>query len=105
MLTDPRHALPLYEEFKPDLILLDLLMPHLDGYAVMRQICARTPAEAYLPILVLTADITPRAKQKALSAGARDFLTKPFDLTEVLLRIRNLLETRHLHLQLCRSQR
>jgi len=98
--TDPRHALPLYEEFKPDLILLDLLMPHLDGYAVMRQICARMPAEAYLPILVLTADVTPRAKQKALSAGARDFLTKPFDLTEVLLRIRNLLETRHLHVQL-----
>ncbi len=98
--TDSRHALPVYQEFKPDLILLDLLMPHLDGYAVMRQIKARTPTETYLPILVLTADITPRAKQKALSAGARDFLTKPFDLTEVLLRIRNLLETRHLYLQL-----
>lgn len=98
--TDSRQALPLFQEFKPDLILLDLLMPHLDGYAVMRQICARMPAEAYLPILVLTADITPRAKERALSAGARDFLTKPFDLTEVLLRIRNLLETRHLHLQL-----
>jgi putative two-component system response regulator len=98
--TDSRQALPLYQEFEPDLILLDLSMPHLDGSAVMRQICARTPAEAYLPILVLTADITPRAKQRALSAGARDFLTKPFDLTEVLLRIRNLLETRHLHLQL-----
>ena len=99
-ITDSRQALPLYEEFKPDLILLDLLMPQLDGYAVMRQIRAHTPPETYLPILVLTADITPRAKQKALSAGAHDFLTKPFDLTEVLLRIRNLLETRHLHLQL-----
>jgi putative two-component system response regulator len=102
-ITDSRHALPSFEEFKPDLILLDLLMPYIDGFAVMRQIRARTPAEAYLPVLVLTADVTSRTKLKALSAGAQDFLTKPFDLTEVLLRIRNLLETRHLHLQLAAS--
>src|SRR5262245_29412166 len=72
--TDPRQALPLFEEFKPDLILLDLLMPHLDGYAVMKQVASRVPPGTYLPILVLTADITARAKQKALSAGARDFV-------------------------------
>jgi len=98
--TDSRRAMGLFGEFRPDLILLDLLMPHVDGYAVMKQIGAVTPPGAYLPILVLTADITPRAKQKALSAGAHDFLTKPFDLVEVLLRIRNLLQTRHLYLQL-----
>src|ERR1700730_12847774 len=100
--SDPRHVLPLFEEYKPDLILLDLLMPYFDGHAVMKQIAARIGSNCYLPILVLTADITPKAKQKALSAGASDFLTKPFDVIEVLLRIRNLLETRHLHLQLSR---
>src|SRR5207302_5729431 len=54
----------------------------------------------YLPVLVLTADITPEAKQRALASGAKDFLTKPFDPTEVLLPIRHLLETRLLHLKL-----
>ena len=54
----------------------------------------------YLPILVLTADVTPEAMKRALAMGARDFVTKPFDPTEVLLRIRNLLETRALYLEL-----
>jgi putative two-component system response regulator len=58
------------------------------------------PAATYLPVLVLTADITPKARQRALAGGAKDFLTKPFDPTEVLLRIGNLLETRTLHLKL-----
>jgi len=98
--TDARRALPMFQEFAPDLVLLDLRMPHLDGFAVMEQLRPRVPMDAYLPILVLTADITPMAKEKALSGGARDFLTKPLDATEVLLRIRNLLETRFLHLEL-----
>lgn len=97
--TDPRRVLPLLDEFKPDLILLDLHMPHLDGFAVMEQLRGRVPADDYLPILVLTADITPDAKLRALSMGARDFLTKPLDVAEVSLRVRNLLETRYLHLQ------
>ncbi|MGH7481212.1 MAG: response regulator, partial [Longimicrobiales bacterium] len=98
--TDPRHVLPMFSDFRPDLVLLDLHMPHLDGYAVMEQIRSRVGDSDYLPILVLTADITADAKQRALSSGAKDFLTKPIDATEVLLRIRNLLETRSIHQQL-----
>jgi putative two-component system response regulator len=56
-----------------------------------------------LPILILTADIRPEVKRRALAAGAKDFVTKPFDRTEVLLRIQNLLETRFLHLRLHRE--
>jgi putative two-component system response regulator len=96
---DPRQVLPLFSKFQPDLILLDLMMPQLDGYSVMQQIGPRVPEGGYLPILVLTAEVNAQAKQKALSMGAKDFLTKPLDATEVLLRIRNLLETRHLYLR------
>jgi signal transduction histidine kinase len=98
--TDSREALPLFRERRPDLVLLDLMMPHLDGFAVMEQIQAELPDDAYVPILVLTADVTPEALRRALSAGARDFLTKPFDHTELLLRVKNLLETRLLYLGL-----
>src|SRR5205823_3480472 len=90
----------LYEELDPDLILLDLLMPHMDGFEVMAELGRRVPDGSYVPILVLTADATPQARQRALSMGARDFLAKPFDHDEALLRIRNLLETRSLHLRL-----
>src|SRR5216684_4908964 len=97
---DPRQVLPMFGKFQPDLILLDLMMPHLDGYSVMQQIGPRVPEGEYLPILVLTAEMNAEAKQKALSMGAKDFLTKPLDAVEVLLRIKNLLETRSLHLRL-----
>jgi putative two-component system response regulator len=103
--TDPREVIRLHHEFEPDLILLDLMMPHMDGFAVMSQLAARIPAGEYLPVLVLTADITSEARARALSAGAKDFLTKPLDHLEVLLRIRNLLETRQLHLQLAAQNR
>ncbi len=98
--TDPRTVLPLFQAEAPDLLLLDLHMPAADGFAVMAQVRPHVPAEDYLPILVLTADITTEAKRRALAGGAKDFLTKPFDATEVVLRIRNLLETRYLHRQL-----
>lgn len=98
--TDPRQALPLFTEFRPDLILLDLHMPHLDGFAVLKQIRARIREDDYLPIIVLTADVTGEAKQQALSMGAMDFLTKPLDHTEVRLRIRNVMHTRFLYQQL-----
>ncbi len=100
--TDPRQVLAIHARFDPDLILLDLLMPHLDGLAVMTQLRQVIPAGTYLPILVLTADMTTEARQQALSGGASDFLLKPFDPTEVLLRIGNLLQTRRLHTQLQR---
>jgi signal transduction histidine kinase/DNA-binding response OmpR family regulator len=96
---DSRQAVALYHSVAPDLVLLDLHMPHLDGFGVLREMRGLTPPGAFVPVLVLTADITPEAKQRALSEGAKDFLTKPLDATEALLRIRNLLETRYLHLE------
>ena len=98
--ADSRQAVPLYSTFQPDIILLDLNMPHLDGFAVMAQLQGLVPAESYLPILVLTADTTSATKQRALASGAMDFLTKPFDQVEVQLRLANLLQTRFLSLHL-----
>ena len=74
-------------------------MPRIDGFGVMEQLQTVIPPEAYIPIIILTADITRQAKTHALQMGAKDFLTKPLDHLEVLLRIRNLLETRALHLR------
>jgi hypothetical protein len=98
--TDSRLAISTFISFEPDLILLDLMMPYLSGYEVMAQMKELIPAGNYLPILVLTADISVEAKQRALSDGAKDFLAKPLDLIEVGLRIGNLLESRYLHQQL-----
>ena len=99
-ITDSPQTLPLFLEYQPDLILLDLQMPILDGFDVMKQLRLCLSPDDYLPILVLTANITPEAKRRALSEGAMDFLTKPFDASEVILRIKNLLQTRLLHVQL-----
>jgi len=99
-LTDSRDVVRELEAFGPDLLLLDLCMPHMDGFQVLASVRGSVPKDEYLPVLVLTGDISPEVREQALSVGARDFLTKPFDLTEVLLRIRNLLEARVLHLAL-----
>src|ERR1700752_93638 len=98
-----RQGQALYGELQPDLIRLDLMMPPLDGVAVIRQL--QIPDDVFLPVLILTADATAEAKKRALEAGAKDFLTKPFDRLEVLLRIRNLLDTRALYLDLERHNR
>jgi putative two-component system response regulator len=98
--TDPRQAVPAFLEFGPDLVVLDLHMPHVDGYTVLEGLRPHIPESSYLPILVVTGDSSVVARRRALSAGARDFLAKPFDSTEVLLRIRNLLEARFLSLAL-----
>lgn len=98
--TQPDQVASLFTSWQPDLILLDLWMPGLNGFEVMKQIKPLIPEGSYLPILVITADITQEAKKDALSMGAKDFLTKPLDLTEALLRIRNFLETRILHARL-----
>ncbi len=99
-ITDSGQVLSLFKEFQPDLLLLDLLMPHPDGFAILEQLKPLTPEGTYFPVLVLTADVSQETKRRALVAGAKDFVVKPFDATEVLLRIRNLLETRFLHLEL-----
>lgn len=97
--TDPREAVDRCLEVQPDVVLLDLHMPALDGFAVMEALRAALPPDTYLPVVVLTADNTDETRDRALRAGATDFLTKPFDQTEVLLRMHNVLETRALYRQ------
>ena len=97
--TDPREVADLYVRFRPDLILLDLHMPHMDGLEVLDQLNQIAEA-SYLPILMLTGDMSQDAKREALSRGAKDFVSKPFHTDEVLLRISTLLETRFLYLQI-----
>lgn len=101
--TDPRQGLGLCTAPEPDLVILDLLMPGMDGFEFLQAIHRIVPEGSYLPVLVLTADVTREAWERALTAGAKDFLTKPFDRAEVLLRVRNLLETRFMYLQLERK--
>jgi len=98
--TDPRRAAALFASFQPDLVCLDLHMSPLDGYGVLAELEPLIPPTTYLPILMLTGDSSAEAKQRALSLGAMDFVTKPFDVDEVLLRIHNLLVPRFMHLEL-----
>jgi putative two-component system response regulator len=97
---DSRTALDVCAAFDPDLVLLDLMMPHVDGFTILESLRAGEGIETFLPVVVLTADMNGETKRRALTAGATDFLVKPFDQTEVLLRIRNLLEIRRVHLLL-----
>lgn len=85
--TDSRNVVRLLDEFCPDIILLDLSMPFLSGFDIMEQLKSIVDPTAYLPILVLTADVTIESKRKALQYGASDFLTKPFDLIELQARV------------------
>jgi putative two-component system response regulator len=98
--TDSREVLPLYGEHRPDVILLDLMMPHLDGFAVMEQLASKIAPGDYVPIVVFSADDSAESRRKAWALGARDFFVKPFDSNEFMLRVLNLLETRYLHLRL-----
>jgi signal transduction histidine kinase len=102
--SDAREALPLLEANAPDMVLLDLHMPHLSGFELLREIRQRTPVGEFVPVLVLTADVSRATRARALSEGAHDFLTKPLDALEVRLRVRNLLESRLLHLEQRRAR-
>lgn len=101
--TDSREVVGLCDEIDPDLLLLDLMMPAPDGFAVMKLLEERVRGSGRLPILVLTADISREVRRRALAAGARDFVSKPFDPDEVKLRVASLLETRRLQLELQRQ--
>jgi cyclic di-GMP phosphodiesterase len=97
--TVSKRALEACKTFQPDLVLLDLMMPAPDGFAVLESLRAES-AENFLPIVILTADTNEESRRRALTAGATDFLLKPFDHVEVALRIRNLLKSRHAHMLL-----
>jgi putative two-component system response regulator len=94
---DPRQVCELHRQNRYDLILLDLQMPGMDGFQVMEGLKDIEP-DGYLPVLVITAQ--PGHKLRALQAGAKDFISKPFELTEVLARVHNMLEVRLLHKEL-----
>lgn len=95
--TDPARALEAYVALAPDLVLLDLMMPEVDGFQLLEAFKRHDRADEFRPVLVLTADTTLQARRRALALGAKDFVSKPFDVIEVALRIANLLETRILY--------
>ena len=94
---DPQSVCALHEANRYDLILLDLKMPVMDGFQVMEGL-KKNPADRYLPVIVLTAE--PGHKLRALQAGAKDFISKPFDVVEVKTRIYNMLEVKLLYKKL-----
>ena len=94
------EVLGYFERHPPDLLLLDLVMPDPDGVAVLGQIEPWIRGEAFVPVLVFTADASREVRERALDAGARDFLAGPVYTGDVLLRMRNLLQTRELQLAL-----
>jgi signal transduction histidine kinase len=95
--SDARAAVAAFDEHEPDIVLLDLHMPHRSGFDVLHDVQQRTLPGDSVPVLVLTADASAATRARALGAGAHDFLTKPLDALEVRLRVRNLLNTRLLY--------
>lgn len=93
-ITDSREAIEVIQSFKPDIILLDLNMPFVSGFDIIEKLKEVVEPDEYLPVLILTADITIEAKRKALNMGAGDFITKPFDLTELQARLNTHLQIR-----------
>ncbi|NTV28518.1 MAG: response regulator [Candidatus Omnitrophica bacterium] len=98
-MLNAKKVVDVYTSYKPDLMVLDLNLPDLDGFEVMRRLKALDP-EDYLPILVISGDADEHVHLRALTAGAKDFLGKPYERAKVLLRARNLIETRLLHCEI-----
>ena len=98
--TNSADALAMYVAVEPDLVLLDLMMPEIDGFQLLEAFKRHDRADEFRPVLVLTADTNIKTRRRALSLGAKDFVSKPFDIVEVALRISNLLETRILYQKL-----
>jgi signal transduction histidine kinase len=99
-LNHPRGFAEQLPVFQPDLVITDLVMPEIDGIQILEMVRASFPREAHMPVLVLTASQEAQNRRRALAAGATDILVKPFDPSELLMRIRNVLSTRFLHLEL-----
>jgi len=92
-------------EFEPDIMLLDLHMPAPDGFEILRNLRSVRESLGFLPVIVLTGDTGRTARNSALLLGADDFLLKPLDRQEVVLRVRNLLRTRRLYVELAEANR
>ena len=92
--TDSRRGLSLFQEFRPDLVLIDWLMAHVNGRALLEQLRAKIPADDFIPIVLLTSDMTSETRQMALASGADEFITKPIDAYEVVLRIASMVQVR-----------
>jgi putative two-component system response regulator len=101
--TDSRQVEQVFDEFDPDIVLLDLRMPPPDGLEILQRLRGARLSLGFLPVIVLTADTTRVARNSALLLGANDFLTKPLDRDEVVLRVRNLLRTRELYVELAQA--
>ena len=99
-ISDSRRVLPAYFELRPDIVLLDVEMPRLDGLSVLKQIRSRQAPTEFLPIIVISGKVDPTLRVEALRSGATDFIAKPFDLQEVTLRVREALRTRDLTISL-----
>jgi putative two-component system response regulator len=98
--TDAARAPQVFREVRPDLVVVDLHMGPVGGMEVIESLSPAIAEDgSYLPILMVSGDLTAQARRQALSRGARDFLSKPYDADELVLRIRNLLEMRFLHLE------
>ena len=102
-LSDSRLVETVFREFEPDIVLLDLHMPDPDGLEVLRRLRSARESLGYLPVVMLTGDTGKVARNSALILGADDFLIKPLDRDEVVLRVRNLLRTRELYVDLARA--
>src|SRR5262249_32291089 len=93
---DPREASALFSSFAPDLVFIDLHTPSIDGFTLLGIFNSLVDDMVFLPIVALTTDQSSETRKRALAAGAMDFLTKPFNEEEILLRTRNLLHSRYL---------
>jgi len=101
-LTDSKRVEHVFAEFGPDIVLLDLHMPDPDGLEILRRLRSARASLGFIPFIVLTGDVGEVARNSALLLGADDFLTKPLNRHEVVLRVRNLLRTRALYVELAR---
>ena len=103
--TQSNQVERVFNEFEPDLMLLDLHMPAPDGLEILRNLRSIRESLGFLPVIVLTGDTGRTARNSALLLGADDFLIKPLDRQEVVLRVRNLLRTRRLYVELAEANR
>ena len=103
--TQSNQVERVFNEFEPDIMLLDLHMPPPDGLEILRNLRGVRESLGFLPVIVLTGDTGRTARNSALLLGADDFLIKPLDRQEVVLRVRNLLRTRRLYVELAEANR